>query len=144
MKSGVATDVGITTDSGITLGYASRGNRLLGQCVDGLIAGAPVFLIAMLSAVSPFFGLLLIPAIIWVAFYLIFADGLHGGQSLAKQWLGMRVVDVQTGKPCSYRQSFIRNILLSILGPIDWIFIFGERHQRLGDMAAGTVVVVAD
>jgi uncharacterized RDD family membrane protein YckC len=28
-----------------------------------------------------------------------------------------------------------------VLGPIDWIFIFGERHQRLGDMLAGTVVI---
>jgi len=144
MKPSIATDVGITTDTGITLGYASRGNRLLGQCVDGFIAGAPVFLIALLSGISPVFGFLLIPAFVWVAFYLIFADGLHGGQSLAKQWLGMRVVDTKTGKPCTYRQSFIRNILLSILGPIDWLFIFGERHQRLGDMAADTVVVVAD
>jgi hypothetical protein len=29
------------------------------------------------------------------------------------------------------------------LGPIDWIFIFGERHQRLGDEAAGTIVILA-
>jgi uncharacterized RDD family membrane protein YckC len=29
-----------------------------------------------------------------------------------------------------------------ILGPIDWIFIFGDRRQRLGDKAAGTIVVV--
>jgi uncharacterized RDD family membrane protein YckC len=36
----------------------------------------------------------------------------------------------------------VRNILLSILGPIDWIFIFGERRQRLGDKAAGTIVVM--
>ena len=135
---------GIVTDTGITLGYASRGNRLLGQCVDGFIAGAPVFLIAMLSAVRPSFGLLLIPAIVWVFFYLIFADGMHDGLSLGKQWLGMRVVDATTGKPCTYWQSFLRNILLAILGPIDWIFIFGEKHQRLGDKAAGTVVVIAD
>jgi uncharacterized RDD family membrane protein YckC len=30
---------------------------------------------------------------------------------------------------------------LAILGPIDRIFIFGERHQRLGDKAAGTIVI---
>lgn len=135
---------GIVTDTGITLGYASRGNRLLGQGVDGLISIAPIAVIALVSNISASFGLLFIPAVVWIAFYLIFADGFHSGQSLAKQWLGMRVVDAKTGKPCTYWQSFLRNVLLSILGPIDWIFIFGERHQRLGDMAAGTVVVVAD
>ena len=28
-----------------------------------------------------------------------------------------------------------------LLGPIDWIFIFGDKHQRLGDKLAGTIVV---
>ena len=136
---------GITTDTGITLGYASRGTRLLGQFVDGLIAGAPVVAAGILSGLT--FGIgavFMIPAFMWVFFYLIFADGLHAGQSFAKQWLGMRVVDAKTGKPCTFGQSFVRNILLAILGPIDWIFIFGERHQRLGDKAAGTIVVIAD
>lgn len=49
--------------------------------------------------------------------------------------------DATTGAPCTYGQSFIRNLLLAVLGPIDWIFIFGERHQRLGDKAAGTIVI---
>jgi len=38
--------------------------------------------------------------------------------------------------------SFIGLILGGLLGPIDWIFIFGERRQRLGDKAAGTIVIV--
>jgi len=25
---------------------------------------------------------------------------------------------------------------------IDWLFIFGEKHQRLGDKVAGTIVVL--
>jgi uncharacterized RDD family membrane protein YckC len=55
--------------------------------------------------------------------------------------LGTRVVSVETNAPCTFGQSFIRNLLLAVLGPIDWIFIFGERRQRLGDKAAGTIVV---
>jgi uncharacterized RDD family membrane protein YckC len=81
---------------------------------------------------------------VWAFVYLLFGDGLRGGQSFAKQWPGLRVVDADTGAPCTFGDSFIRNILLTFLGPIDWIFIFGERHQRLGDQAAGTIVVVAD
>ena len=129
---------GITTASGITLGYASRPTRLLGQCVDGFIAGAPVLVANFLAP-----GVLTIFAGIWAFIYLVFSDG-NAGQSFAKQWLGMRVVDAKTGEPCTYGQSFLRNILLTFLGPIDWIFIFGDRHQRLGDKAAGTIVVVAD
>ncbi len=81
---------------------------------------------------------------VWAFFYLLLADGLHDGQSFAKQWLGMRVVSERTGAPCTFVQSFLRNILLTALGPLDWIFIFGERHQRLGDRLAGTIVIIAD
>jgi uncharacterized RDD family membrane protein YckC len=73
--------------------------------------------------------------------YTLLADGLEGGQSWGKRMVGIRVVSMQTGTPCSFGQSFIRNLLLMILGPIDWIFIFGDRRQRLGDKLAGTIVV---
>ena len=53
----------------------------------------------------------------------------------------MHVIDARTQVPCCYGQSFVRNLLLAVLGPIDWIFIFGDRHQRLGDIVAGTVVI---
>ncbi len=66
---------------------------------------------------------------------------MHDGQSVAKQWLGMRVVDRTTGEPCTFGQSFVRNLLLILLGPLDWLFIFGERSQRLGDKVAGTTVI---
>ena len=28
--------------------------------------------------------------------------------------------------------------------PIDWLFVFGDAHQRLGDKLVGTIVVLAD
>ena len=92
-----------------------------------------------LSSTVGFLALLL--GIVWSSAYYLFADGLRDGQSLAKRHLGMRVIDAETGAPCTFFQSFLRNLLLAILGPLDWIFIFGERHQRLGDKAAGTIVV---
>ena len=121
---------------------ASRSNRLLGQLLDGLIGAAPIIIGAILSSFSDVLGGgLVMIGIAWSAFYYLFADGFPGGQSLAKRWLGMEVIDANSGAPCSFWQSFIRNFLLAVLGPIDWIFIFGERHQRLGDKAAGTIVV---
>ena len=124
--------------------YASRPSRLIGQVIDGLIAVAPVagFLVIprggeMITAV---YGLAWIG---WIIFHVFLADGLQGGQSLGKRFAGTRVVDAESGTPCTFGQSFIRNLLLSILGPLDWVFIFGARHQRLGDKAAGTIVIPA-
>ena len=86
-------------------------------------------------------ALVLLLGMVWSFGYYLFADGLRDGQSLAKRHLGIRVIDAESGTPCTFFQSFLRNLLLAILGPLDWIFIFGERHQRLGDKAAGTIVV---
>jgi uncharacterized RDD family membrane protein YckC len=74
--------------------------------------------------------------------YILLADGLPGGQSFGKKALRMRVIDERTGRDCTFGKSFLRNILLAILGPIDWVFIFGKKRQRLGDQVAGTIVVM--
>jgi uncharacterized RDD family membrane protein YckC len=135
---------GIVAPGGVTLGLASRWTRFLGQMIDASIAGIPTYIatsILRFSGVPPVALLVLGGA--WSFFYLFLADGLHEGQSFAKQLLGVRVVDATTGAPCTFGQSFARNIF-TVLGPIDWIFIFGDRHQRLGDKVAGTIVVAAD
>jgi uncharacterized RDD family membrane protein YckC len=121
--------------------HASRGSRLLGQFLDGLVAASPVFLLVLLDTAGLASRVVSLAAIVFCIGYYLFADALRGGQSLGKRWLGMAVVDAESGAPCTGWQSFVRNVLLSILGPLDWVFIFGERHQRLGDKAAGTIVV---
>jgi uncharacterized RDD family membrane protein YckC len=118
--------------------------RLIGQLVDGLVGAAPIVAGAIISAGSEGLGVvLMIGGIIWSLFYYLLADGLPGGQSFGKRWLGMRVISEESGAPCTFGQSLVRNFLLALLGPIDWVFIFGERHQRLGDKAAGTIVILA-
>jgi uncharacterized RDD family membrane protein YckC len=135
--------ISVTTSSGVTLDLASRWSRFLGQMIDGSIATFPMFLAAVVSRGSgAFTAPLNMLGFAWVFFYLFLADGLHEGQSFAKQWLGIRVVGA-SGMPCTFGQSFLRNIF-TLFGPLDWIFIFGERRQRLGDKFAGTIVVVAD
>jgi uncharacterized RDD family membrane protein YckC len=57
--------------------------------------------------------------------------------------LGMRVIDEKTRQPCTFWQSFVRNLSLHVLNIIDWIFIFGGSRRRLGDFLAGTIVVKA-
>ena len=124
------------------MNFAPRSQRLLGQMLDGFVGIAPFFVVAILSSVSDALtSVLSLASLAWALFYYFLADGLRGGQSIGKRWLGMRVVGLDGHTQCTFGQSFVRNLLLAILGPIDWLFIFGENHQRLGDKAAGTLVL---
>jgi uncharacterized RDD family membrane protein YckC len=125
---------------------ASRGSRLLGQMIDAVVAFSPFIVVVLMTSMAP--GAiarmgenLWLPAMLACLGYLFFADAMPRGQSFGKWMLGVAVVDERTGLPCSAWQSFVRNVLLSILGLLDWIFIFGNHRKRLGDMVAGTLVV---
>ena len=122
---------------------ASRGTRIVGQFLDGLVGVGPLIGAFIVMAVDERLGsILVIAAAVFCVLYYFLADGLTGGQSWAKRWLGMAVVDARTGEACGFGQSFVRNLMLAVLGPFDWVFIFfGSRKQRLGDIVAGTVVV---
>ena len=120
---------------------AGRGTRLIGQIIDFFIGAVIVVIGLALGVVTLSLGF-------WIAWglaalYYFFADGLNQGRSYGKVMLGIRVIDDTTRKPCTFSQSFVRNLTLYVLGPVDWIFIIGERRRRLGDILAGTIVVKA-
>jgi uncharacterized RDD family membrane protein YckC len=117
---------------------ASPGVRLGAQLIDTVLIVLIVFLSALVGMAAPSLGLL---GVVVALAYLLLADGLPQGQSVGKRVLDIAVIDRRTLKPCTYGQSFLRNFLLALLGIIDWIFIFGRTHQRLGDRAANTIVV---
>lgn len=54
----------------------------------------------------------------------------------------IKVVQYGTTRPCTYGQSFWRN--LSEIFVFDWFFALGKRRMRLGDMIANTQVVNAN
>ncbi|MFH1434895.1 MAG: RDD family protein [Pseudomonadota bacterium] len=83
---------------------------------------------------------LLVTSIIAYGYFLL-RDGLPGG-SLGKRLMGITVIDVKTGAPCSKKQSFLRNLLLMVLGALDLVVPFFRKNgRRIGDDVAGTVVV---
>ncbi|MFL5462621.1 MAG: RDD family protein [Gemmatimonadaceae bacterium] len=124
---------------------ASLGDRLVGQIVDSLVALAPVVVAVILASISSTLGAIaVIAAVAFALYYILFADGFANGQSYGKRLVHTSVVDATTGEPCTFWQSFLRNLLLSLLGIIDWVFIFGSKRQRLGDKAANTVVIKVD
>ena len=83
----------------------------------------------------------MLPAVFFL--YWFFQDGLKSGQSFGKRMLSIRVINSKDGTSCTYRKSFLRNLLLliPIINFIDIGFMFGKKQQRLGDMLAGTYVV---
>lgn len=121
---------------------ASLGARLGGQLLDSLVAFGPILLSPIPALISDAVGTVwVVCGLLFAVFYFLLADRLRNGQSYGKRVLKTAVVDATTGAPCTFFQSFIRNLLLAALGIIDWVFIFGEKRQRLGDRAANTVVI---
>jgi uncharacterized RDD family membrane protein YckC len=81
------------------------------------------------------------------ALYLLLRDGI-GGQSLGKLVVGLVVVNVQSGRFCSIKDSVLRNVFVLIPGAnvmavfLESITILRDpQGQRLGDRLAQTQVI---
>jgi len=116
---------------------ARIGQRFTAQFIDGLMAMALAF---ALYQVAKVLGLSNAWAFTGWLVYALLCDGLPGGQSVGKGLVKIRAVHVETEHPCSYLQSFFRNLTLC-LGVLDVVFIAGKQRRRLGDLLARTKVV---
>lgn len=112
---------------------ASAGQRFLASFLDVIVAGVPAFI--------PVVGW------IWAILYIWTKDALPflGGQSVGKKVLGLRVVNLETGKPIKgdYGAAITRQLSLAIpfFGFVDACMVFSSERRRFGDKWAGTVVV---
>ena len=115
---------------------ANRGDRYLAYMLDTLIAFIPLVLLVTSSKEKALANLGLM---IFLGYYFL-SDGLLKGQSLGKRLLKIKVVGLNPSRPCSLIQSVLRNVT-HLLGMLDWIWIFGEKRTRLGDVIARTQVI---
>jgi uncharacterized RDD family membrane protein YckC len=76
--------------------------------------------------------------IVWWTYFLL-RDGIPG-QSIGKRLLKIRVVEIESGRSCTWSKSLWRNISHFVF-LLDALFVLSHRRMRLGDMIAGTVVV---
>jgi len=119
--------------------WQSRGLAFLADLLiyTGLLFGARHFLGEILSG---FLAMV----------YIVFRDGLFGGQSIGKKILGIRVVHMD-GRPISYVDSSFRNVMF-IFYPIyaltaavivieALVSLRDPQRRRLGDRIAKTCVV---
>lgn len=131
----------------------ARVSRLIAKAID-------LFIVLILSIFVYPLGIILSVA------YIAISDSLQNGQSVGKKFMGFAVVSLEDGKPCTVKQSAIRNLPIIIpLGiaivPIwGWIFSFLigvplillevyllyklDSGHRLGDVMADTSVMAND
>ncbi len=143
-----APNAAAATDFGLT------GRRALAIIADGLLLGA------VFSAISLPLGMARIgesgePLLVgytWSAGFFILAMAYYAimegyrGQTVGKMLLGIRVVREDTGGAPGLKRALVRSLLRVVDGLLGYLVGFvavvsSRKDQRLGDMAAGTLVV---
>jgi uncharacterized RDD family membrane protein YckC len=146
----------VATPERVSFSYetANLGSRFVAQLIDiaalaGMLAGLGALSAALAAVIhDPTIPLLILLiggfAIFWG--YFVVSEAVWSGQTLGKRVLRLRAVDVRGG-PITVSQALIRN-LVRLVDFLPSYYLVGavaifvtRRNQRLGDLAAGTVVV---
>ena len=146
----------------VAVDLAGVGSRFLALAVDTVIQGALVLgVIIILMALSGLFGAVGLPALegVFLAIgigavaiinfgYYIVCEMRMNGQTVGKRLVRIRVVK-DTGEPIRFFDSALRNFVRVFeaaagLYSISVVSVLiSSQRKRLGDLAAGTIVVVA-
>ena len=133
---------------------AGVGSRSIAFFFDYLIVGVVSFVLFVITiglattlgvGMAVAIWMLLTFALFW--FYFAGFEIAWDGQTPGKRLMGLRVQKVG-GYPIAWTDAVIRNLLRNLIDlaafvmPVGLlVMIFHRRHQRIGDLAAGTVVV---
>lgn len=142
----------ITTPHNIELEFelGSLGDRIVGAIIDWFIIFIYVVIILVFANFAnnkaSGFAFLSFLLFLPVIFYSLLSETLLDGQSLGKKAMGIKVISL-IGEQASFSQYLIRWVFRLI----DFTFTSNllavtlvaatEKHQRLGDIIAGTVLV---
>lgn len=119
-------------------------NRRVAAAVIDLVPALLLGVLAGVAGLSLTVGLQLV--LVGWALYYFFALESGDGQTLGKRLMKLRVVSAD-GSPATMRQIATRTVVRIVDGHIIGLVAMlatGDRRQRLGDLAAGTVVTDAD
>lgn len=142
----------IATPEGVELelALAGLGSRMVAGSVDLILKVLLIaaMAIALLVAVGGAFASAAFTAAAFALYfgYDIAFEVLAGGRTPGKRASGLRVV-AESGDPVGLRRSVIRNVVRVIDGPGTGyvlgsvVILLSARSQRLGDLAAGTLVI---
>ncbi len=136
----------------IRLQLAGPATRMMAFLADSAIIVAASSIALKTTDLVRFFNEDLASALYIVGFFLLYigygigCEYFWKGQTLGKWMLGLRVMDM-TGLELQFSQVVIRNLLrifdqLPAWGLVGGVATLASKHrQRLGDLAAGTVVI---
>ena len=139
----------IATPEGVELELtlAGLGSRFTAAIIDQLIMWTIIGALALFfSAAGDLGAAILVPLIAGVLFgYDVLFEVLAQGRTPGKRWNGLRVVR-GSGAPVDLRSSAIRNLIRVLEAALSYLpaivsILATPRNQRLGDLAADTVVV---
>ena len=145
----------IPTPEGVELELvlAGVGSRMVSSIVDELLKGAVLFaLFIVAGSFGPdeggfFLALLIVAAFVVFWGYDVAFETLASGRTPGKRVAGLRVVRLG-GEPVGFVASAVRNLFRIVDMQPGFVYavgaltvLFTERNQRLGDLAAGTLVV---
>jgi uncharacterized RDD family membrane protein YckC len=143
----------LVTPEGVLLDIETAGlaSRVLARALDIVILGVVLLLVLLaLATVGPPFWLVVVVAVtsifLAVFVYPVILEAGWRGRTVGKAAVGLRVLTTEGG-PVGLRHAAVR----SMLGVVDLIatsgfagvvaIVLSPRDQRLGDLAAGTIVV---
>ena len=154
-------NITIVTPANVEVEYrlAGAGSRLGAFIIDFLIQFAAYLVLVWITVALS--GGFFVPegfgwginstvlAVLVVGFFVIYfgyflvLEYVMNGQTIGKRILGLRVIQ-DNGEPVNFFNVLIRGFLRSsvdILYVGVFVILFSKKHKRLGDMAAGTIVV---
>jgi uncharacterized RDD family membrane protein YckC len=138
---------------------AGIGSRFLALALDTLLQVAALWVVGIVlvaaaiptsfvfksSAMWALAVLIFLTFAIYVAYFALF-EALWNGQTPGKRWTQLRVIK-DTGRPIGAYDAILRNLLRTV----DWLptlygagiitMIISRENKRIGDYAAGTVVI---
>jgi uncharacterized RDD family membrane protein YckC len=143
---------------------ADRGMRLLAAFIDGILM--MVVIVPVMFATGVFtrmmageasnigfslgIGLFSIGVFLAIQGYPLY----NSGQTWAKKWLKMKIVDMDGKKPEFFKLIGLRYLTVQAIGLVPFVgglfslvdacFIFGDSRRCIHDLMAGTQVVLAD
>ncbi|MEI7548425.1 MAG: RDD family protein [Actinomycetota bacterium] len=148
MESGIVTPEAVVLD----LETAGVASRAFAGVIDLLIQVAILLLVSMMMGLmglsessASMVGAILVAVVLMG--YPLLSETLMRGRTIGKRALGLRAVTLE-GAPIRFRHAALRMMgglvdrYLPPIGVTGMLFVLGTaRHQRIGDLMAGTVVV---
>jgi len=146
----------------LKLNLAGVGSRFAASLIDGIFQGLLTSFLPLIVSLFGFWGgfghslgnkatalfavgFMIIEVVI-LGGYSIFFETIWNGQTPGKRFIKIRVVQ-ENGSPVTFLMVLIRNVL-RVIDMLPFAYgigmlavMFSKKNQRLGDMAAGTVVV---